>query len=433
MTGGTAGPQDRPGQHADRHPHEPRPTAEQSRSAARDVLVLVDSDHADTPYDQWAAGTDLRLHLLVAADKHGQYGRVPGALAVADYAHGGAVEQAALAAADRLRLRAVLARAEGDVLRAARLRELAQVPGQHWSSAIAFRDKVLMKTLLREQGILVPQFAPIRVLADLFGFVRRHGYPVVVKPAYGSGSTGTQVLRGPVDLAELLRAPLPEHAEVECFVEGTMYVVDGLVAGGELVAAFASRYLNDCLSYRSGGYLGSVQLTADQELTGRLIGYARRVLAALPTPECTTFHLEVFHTPADELVICEVASRTGGALTTAAIRAAGGFDLDREWFLAQVGEPAGTAGTVTGCAAGRAAAWLVCYPEHGTLLALPGQPPGYVVEQRLRGELGRDYQGGEKSGRYLAGYVLTGPDTAEVERRAHELARWFAAGARWQQ
>lgn len=255
---------------------------------------------------------------------------------------------------------------------------------------------------------------------------------MVVKPAFGSGSTGTHVLRDDADLAALLAAGLPEHAQVERFVEGTMYVVDGLVVEGEPRALFVSRYLNDCLSYRAGAHLGSVQLTRDDALVDRLTDYARHVLGRLPTPRCTTFHLEVFRTPQDDLVLCEVASRTGGALTNPAVRAATGFDLDQEWFLAQVKGTAHPVRRVNGAAPGRSAGWVVFYPESGTLARLPSAaPPSYVIEQRVRGSVGTRYEGGEKSGVYLAGYVVTGEDADEVERRVGELAEWYAASVRW--
>ncbi|MEV0368854.1 ATP-dependent carboxylate-amine ligase [Streptomyces sp. NPDC050636] len=399
--------------------------------AERNVLAFVDSDYADTPYDKWACDAGVRPHLLVSAGKFPQYRHIPGAIPVAGYPHGGEAERTALDLAERMPPCAVLARMEGDLLRAARLRELLGVPGQDFASALAFRDKVHMKTLARQSGVDVPEFAPVRVAFDLFGFVREHGYPVVVKPAFGSGSTGTHVLRGPADLARLLAEGLPEHAEVERFVEGAMYVVDGLVVEGAPVATFVSRYLNDCLSFRDGTYLGSAQLTRAHPMTYRLIDYARKVLDALPTPECTTFHLEVFHTPEDRLVLCEIGSRTGGALTAPAIRAATGFDLDEQWFRAQV-TPGGVTDTgVQGVAPGQSAGWVVFYPERGTLAALPEDPPPFVAEERLRGTVGTAYQGGEKSGRYVAGYVLTGVDDQEVERRAEELARWYAAGVRW--
>ncbi|WP_229851858.1 ATP-grasp domain-containing protein [Streptomyces albospinus] len=392
----------------------------------------MNSDYADTPYDKWAADAGVRPHLLVSEDKFPQYRHVPGAVSVPGYLQGGDAERAALDLAERTPPSAVIARMESDLLRAARLRELLGVPGQDFASTLAFRDKVHMKTLVRRSGLVeVPEFAPVRVAFDLFGFVREHGYPVVVKPAFGSGSTGTQVLRGPADLARLLAEGLPEHAEVERFVEGQMYVVDGLVVAGEPVATFVSRYLNDCLSFRDGIYLGSAQLTRDHPLTDRLIGHARKVLDALPTPECTTFHLEVFHTPDDRLVLCEIGSRTGGALTAPAIRAATGFNLDEQWFRAQVAPQTLTDARIHGVAPGQSAGWVVFYPERGTLAALPEAPPPFVVEERLRGTVGTAYQGGVKSAHYLAAYVLTGADDQEVERRAQELAQWYAAGVRW--
>jgi biotin carboxylase len=391
------------------------------------AVVLVDSDYADTPYDKWSAEAGVRLSLLVSARRYPQYRHIPGARPFDAYATGGEVERTALGLSPTV----VVARSEADVLRAARLRELLGVPGQDFASALAFRDKVLMKSLLRERGVRVPDFAPVRLVVDLLAFLREHSYPVVVKPALGSGSSGTHVLRDDADLARLLTAGLPEHAQVERFVDGVMYVVDGLVVDGEPRALFVSRYLNDCLSYRTGAHLGSAQLTWDDPLTARLAEYARHVLGHLPTPPCTTFHLEVFRTPGDELVLCEVASRTGGALTTAAVRAASGLDLDEEWFLAQVRGAGHHVRKVTGAAPGRSAGWVVFYPESGTLAALPAEPPPYVVEQRLRGSVGSRYEGGEKSGVYLAGYVVTGEDADEVERRVGELAEWYDTSVRW--
>ena len=395
------------------------------------VLALVASDYADTPYDKWASDAGIDLHLLVSEEKFPQYRHIPGARCFPEYRSGGTVEQAALELAERTRLHAVVARMEGDVLRAARLRELLGLPGQDFASAVAFRDKVLMKNLLRERGLAVPEFAPIRVELDLFAFVREHGYPVVVKPATGSGSLGTAVLHGPDDLTALLAAGLPEHAEVERFVDGTMYVVDGLVSDGELVAGFVSRYLNDCLSFQSGVFLGEAQLTTDDPLFPRLMNYARDVLAALPTPRCTTFHLEVFRTPSDDLVFCEIASRTGGALTTAAVRAATGFDLDHEWFRAQVGQSR-VADATPAVVAGLCAGWVLFYPEAGTLQAIPTEPaPSFVVEQRSRATIGETYHGGYKSGHYLLAYVVSGHDADDVARNADELAAWYADGVRW--
>ncbi len=401
-------------------------------SGPRAVLAFVGSDHADTPYDVWAREFGVEAHLFVSAEKAAGYAHVPGVRSFAPYAADPVLERAALECALRVRPGAVLARMEGDLLRAARLRELTGIPGQDTASALAFRDKVLMKSLAAAAGIGVPRFVPVRTGYDLHGFVREHGWPVVVKPALGSGSAGTVVLRDDAGLDALLAAGLPEHPEAEEFVEGPMYVVDGLVAAGRPRAVFVSRYLNDCLAYRDGDHLGSVQLTRDHPMTARLAGFASRVLAALPVPPSTTFHLEVWHTPDDRLVLCEVASRTGGALTTAAITAAAGYDLDRAWFAAQVAGPDAAPAREPGVAPGHTAGWVVFYPRAGRLVRLPSGPPAFVVTERHRAEVGTRYGGGIKSGHFASGYVVTGRDADEVERNTAELARWYDTNVIWE-
>ncbi|MFD7448440.1 acetyl-CoA carboxylase biotin carboxylase subunit family protein [Kitasatospora sp. NPDC059827] len=412
---------------------EARPPQQPATGAtAPHALVLVDSDHADTPYDVWAAELGVRLTLLVSEEKYPQYAHLPAARSISGYHGGSELERVAMELADE-DFAAVIARGERDVLRAARLRELLGLPGQHWDSALAFRDKVLMKTMLREKGLDVPEFAPVRVALDLFGFLREHGYPVVVKPALGSGSKGTVVLRDEADLTELLAGGLPDHAEVERFVDGRMYVVDGLVTEGRLAAVFVSHYLNDCLTFHSGGYLGSAQMNRGEPLVDRLIEYAETVLTVLPTPDCTNFHLEVFLTPDDRLVLCEVASRTGGARTTGAIRAATGFDLDQRWFAAQLGERIPRAEELRAVPPGGSGGWVLFYPGQGRLTGLPQDPPSFVVEERIKGTVGHRYHGGEKSGDYLGGYVIIGRDAAEIAANADELAAWYANGISWEE
>lgn len=77
------------------------------------ALAFVDSDHADTPYDAWAAGAGARLTLLVSAEKYPQYAHLPEARPITGYHEGGELELAALESAGGQRPSAVLARGEG--------------------------------------------------------------------------------------------------------------------------------------------------------------------------------------------------------------------------------------------------------------------------------------------------------------------------------
>lgn len=404
-------------------------------TSRKPIAVLVNSRYEDTPYDRWAEGSDLVLTLLVAADKVSGYAHVRPphrVLAFADYPHNGNVERAVLDAHAERPFEAVVAKSEPDILRAARLRGLLGVPGQDWQSALAFRDKIEMKRRLAAAGIPVPRFTRLACGADLCAFVAEHGYPIVVKPVLGSGSLDTHVLRGPSDLNRRLAAGIDDRFEAEVFVLGPMYVVDGLVIDGRVRFRVASRYVNDCLSFRCGEFLGIILQPADSPLYGRLVAFADAVLSVLPLPDATTFHLEVWHTPDDDLVFCEVASRTGGLRINETLAFVHGFDIDRAWFCAQVGlpieVPIGPIANPGTWGAGN----MVVYPGKGVLTTLPTMPPpDGVVSQTVLSRIGEVHHGGYKSGDYLAAFVVTGDNDRHVERRFQEVAAWFQAGCRY--
>lgn len=404
-------------------------------TSLKPIAVLVNSRYQDTPYDRWVQGSDLALTLLVAADKAGGYtpiGPPHRVLAFENYRYNGNVERAVLERHAERPFQAVVAKSEPDILRAARLRDLLGLPGQDWRSALAFRDKTEMKRRLAAAGIPVPPFTALTCGADLCAFVARHGYPVVVKPVLGSGSLDTCVLRGPGDLERRLAGGVDDRFEAEVFVPGPMYIVDGLVIDGRVRFRVASRYVNDCLSFQRGEFLGIVLEPSGSPLYGRLVAFADAVLAALPLPASTTFHLEVWHTPDDALVFCEVASRTGGLRINETLAFVHGFDMDRAWFCAQVGLPVAAPSGPLANPDAPGAGNMAIYPGQGVLTALPvTRPPEEVVSQTVLGRIGEVYHGGYKSGDYLAAFVVTGDDDRHVERSFHRVAAWFQAGCRY--
>lgn len=393
-----------------------------------DVLILADSFYEDTPYDRWAADAAVTPWLLVSGEKYPGYAHLPHVWSFPGWWGNGAVEQAALRLGASLNLRAIVARSEPDILRAARLREALGVPGQTWASAVAFRDKVTMKNLLAANGVRVPAFASIRCATDLLGFIAERGYPVIVKPVRRSGSVDSHVLRAEDDLTSLLEVPLSSEMEVEEYVAGDVYAIDGFVTDDVVVGAFPAAYVNDCLSYTRGMYHGMFLLSQDHRLRARLVALARRVLASLPAPASYAFHIEVFHASSGELVVCEAASRTAGGRANALIHYATGIDMDRAWWDAQVGV---SSGPIIPRPA-RSAGYVMVYSKGGVLAALPEELPTYVVDCRITGQVGSRYDPPVKSGNYFAAYVVEGETEGSVAERIHEVGRWFDAGARWE-
>ncbi|WP_424212907.1 ATP-grasp domain-containing protein [Streptomyces sp. BI20] len=395
----------------------------------RHVLVFAKTPHAKTPYDQWLDGTDVVPVILTPTEYAAGYAHLPHVHAFDGYDTNQLVEKTALRLGRELAVDAVFARAEADVLRAARLRELLGVPGGHLASALAFRDKVVMKDHLVGGPVEIPPYRAIDSAYTVLEFTAEHGYPVVIKPVSESGSLGTVVVRDEAELDAYLARPWSGRSEIEVFVPGPMYHVDGLVVDGEVVFVHPFRYLHDCLSFRADDWVGNIPLTAEDPAHDRLVKAARAVLDTLPTPPHLAFHAEFWITPDDRVVFCEIAGRTGGGMISSMVRHAFGLDLDRQWLYAECGLPT----TVPPHPAPHRPAGALCIPpRRGVLEALPtGARPEAVLEESWTGAVGQEFHGGVKSGLFLAGYVVGAPTEEDVADRLEQVAGWFSDNTRY--
>ncbi|GGU65448.1 ATP-grasp domain-containing protein [Streptomyces lavendofoliae] len=393
----------------------------------RHVLVFAKTPYSKTPYDQWLAGTGIEPVILTTTEFAPGYAHLPLVHAFDDYDTNQLVEKTALRLAREHVVEAVFARAEADVVRAAQLRQLLGLPGQHTASALAFRDKVVMKDHLAGGAVEVPEYRLLDSAYTAVEFVAEHGYPVVIKPVSESGSLGARVIRDEGDLDAYLARPWRGTSQIETFVEGRMYHVDGLVVDGEVVFVHPFQYVNDCLSFRDDDWVGCLPLSPRDASYDRLVKAVGSVLDELPTPPHTAFHAELWITPDDRIVFCEIASRTGGGMISAMVRHAFGIDLDKEWLYAECGLP-----STLGEPGYRPAGCLNIPPSTGVLEHLPtGGEPDCVREVSYTGRIGQEFHGGVKSGLYLAGYVVDGDTEDEVAANMQAVAAWYAAEVRW--
>lgn len=391
------------------------------------VLVFAKTPYDRTPFDRWLAGTGFTPIVLTPTDYLPGYAHLPHVYGFEDYDTNQLVEKTALRLACDLSVRAVFARAEADIVRAAQLRELLGLPGQWTDSALAFRDKVVMKDHLVAGPVELPSYRRLDSAYTALDFIATHGYPVVIKPVSESGSLGAVVIRDEEALDAYLARPWRGRSEIETFVPGQMYHVDGLVVDGEVRFIHPFRYLNDCLSFREDGWVANVPLALDDPLQDRLVNAARALLEWLPTPRHTAFHAELWITPDDRIVFCEIASRTGGGMISYLVRHAFGLDLDRLWLLAECGLPVQLPEVVR-----RPAGALCIPPSRGVLESLPrsGEPDS-ILEASITGRVGQRFNGGVKSGLFLAGYVVGGQDEHDVEANLEKVADWFQASTVW--
>lgn len=246
---------------------------------------------------------------------------------------------------------AIVALYEHTTLPAARLREHFGVPGTDVRTAIRCRDKVPMKEALAGTGIRVPRFlavgGPETGPAELAEFARRTPGRIVLKPRSQGASIGVRILDDAAALLALAEAGgIEEGHEVEEFVEGSIHHIDGVVRDGEMRWFCASRYLDTCFDFQYGNVPLAAVTPDDPGLVARMREFTGTVLRSLGLTD-STFHLELFHTPDDELVFLEIGNRFGGAGISWHQRTVYGVDLAREAVLACLGRPSELAGSTT--------------------------------------------------------------------------------------
>ncbi|MFJ9829538.1 ATP-grasp domain-containing protein [Streptomyces sp. NPDC101160] len=404
------------------------------------TLVLHRGSLRANPYNRWLADHGEKIVLLGSAEQLALFDeRLPTdapylhAEVLADYDTGAHVEQRAAELVEEFGVTDIVACQEFDILRAAVLRERYGLPGQRPDSARVYRDKWEMKQAAVRAGIPVADHALLRAAEDLDAFADGHGLPVVLKPRSGALSVGVAVLRTREELAAWARdaALLDADGEpqwlAESFVEGSMCHIDGTVLDGRIATLWPSQYQYALADFRDRKGRVDIALDTADPLARRLIAFGERVLEAFGGPENFAFHIEVFHTTDGELVLCEAASRAGGAGVRDVQRVLFGFDPMEYPVRAQLGLPVGT---VERQDPRQLAGQLLFTKRPGVLHALPDPVtlPEGVVKYTVYAELGDTVQEASHSGDFLAAFVITGADRAETEARIRAAEDWFRAG-----
>ncbi|MCQ4041303.1 acetyl-CoA carboxylase biotin carboxylase subunit family protein [Streptantibioticus rubrisoli] len=399
------------------------------------ILILISPRNAGLPFGSWLAESAGRL-LAVTADGVDIGAGFAETATVPDYTDDDAVLAAARRLAARHRPTAVLALAEVDVERAAVLRGELGLPGLDTAAALAYRDKVLMKRYARGAGLKVPDFAPVREVADIVSFMAGHAGRVVVKPRSGSGSTGVHVLDHPSQAAGLADTIAADGYEVEEFVDGALHHVDAFRVDGAAVVAVPSRYTSDgCLAHWTDTPFGSTTLALTDPLGARLVAETWRLIDALPSPPTVCAHAEFFVTASGEIVLCEVAARIGGGPIPTMLRHVIGTDPRRMWSRVECGLPVDFAPVRERAATAPHAAFCGIPPRRGRVLRVP-EAPADVHDFTLNTHIGDDWSGERyqhrKSADFMASWVVTDPDPVALRARLRATVAEVAAGFDWE-
>lgn len=243
---------------------------------------------------------------------------------------------------------------EFDLLTAAELRAEFDLPGDRPERVRVFRDKLAMYSAAATGGVPTPAFGDAPDTAAITRFAQLHGFPLIVKPRFGSGSRDVVKLHSAADLTAL-----PDLAAepflVQRFCPDQVGIVDGVWTGTELGPWRVSQCLDTCLDFAtSGASLGIVEID-DPTVVAAVPDFAYSVLTALSDGAPQVFHLEFFLGTASgvpQMQLLEVAARPGGAEVTHLWREVHGYDLVGAALDIQLGRSPGAhlfaRGSVTG-------------------------------------------------------------------------------------
>lgn len=228
----------------------------------------------------------------------------------------------------------IMALSEFDLMTGAALREKHDVPGPDVERVLGFCDKPRMKEVLGARGIRVPRFQAVDETRDVLSFAVDSDGDLMLKPRAGAASIGCRVLPRGTDLPRALDGLDLNGYEVEEFVQGPIWHVDGLMQSGKMIFGRASRYVSTCYDFMCGQPLGSVIEAGEQ--ADELVAFADRCLEILGLLD-GAFHLEIIQSETGP-VFLEVGARVGGGEIPFTFWEVYGVDLVGDWIRMEMGE-----------------------------------------------------------------------------------------------
>ena len=212
------------------------------------------------------------------------------------------------------------------------------LPGISREAAQNCTDKWRFHQLLNGQGlrnhksVLLPSHPSVKAPENPFaGF----GYPVILKPRYGSGSRGILIAENQDELRSLLSAGnLDDYLLEEC-VQGEEYGVDGAVIQGEFHLILLRKKENTPFPARQA--VAYFNVLSREEFYAQVEEHLKQVVQILKLQECLV-HGDIIRTPNGPFVIEISARPSGHNLHNLFTPLATGVDMAKEYICYRMGK-----------------------------------------------------------------------------------------------
>lgn len=307
----------------------------------------------------------------------------------------------------------IIALDERDIIRAAILRQEYNIVGQKLESALAYRNKIIMKSLLQKQNIPVVPFAPVNCLFDIYKFIQTYNYPVVLKPISGMGGLNTYIIYSDNDLYSILQINTLKDYMIEKYMDCPMGTFDGIVINNKIIFSSSCLYFNPRINYNQP--LALSILSPKDDLFYKLKTYGEQIISTLPSVETSVFHCEIFINN-DTLLLCECASRSPGGKIDECIKQSYGINMNEYVCKSLFSLP-----TLNNFKFKTYTGSIMIPKQRGILKKIPTEYPfKWVTEIEYRYHCGDKIEPTKLNGDVLMTIVLKGNSVSEISARCTE-------------
>ncbi|MBE5913079.1 MAG: ATP-grasp domain-containing protein [Pseudobutyrivibrio ruminis] len=317
---------------------------------------------------------------------------------------------------------------EEDVILAAKIRERLNIEGQSLISAKSFRDKVIMKDIVKAAGYRVPKYFKVIDYEDFEQFAKENKYRIVLKPTDKAGAEGVFVIRTKDEYEKIREHQnniIKNEYMCEEYIPHNIYHIDGLVINNKVKYIFVWEYLKNCINFKNEkrGSTISKTVMAGTDTYDKLQNYARKVIEEFDTPDNYLFHLEVFY-DGKEIVFCEIASRMGGGRIIQCIENEFGFNPIEELLVAE-------------CDPNRIIikdnlmftdeyAFILCGVEEGRVKTIPSKLPfDEVFDYYTFATENKEYRAPETVAQNVAAICVKSYKGKELRNKVIEIDNWY--------
>jgi len=210
------------------------------------------------------------------------------------------------------------------------------LPGITKDMAVLCTDKYAFHKALSSAGLRNCRCALIR--GDAIEHITEFVYPLILKPRYGSGSRGLQIVNNASELTDILKdmEDVDEDYILEECLDGDEYGVDAVAAGGSLHTVLIRYKINTPLPNRQA--VAYISVSPDSDTYVKISAYMNRVVDAMGLDECL-LHADILDSDRGIFAIEVSARPSGHNLHNLFTPLATGVDMAKEYMKYRMGKP----------------------------------------------------------------------------------------------